>query len=289
MLTIDEIKSIGKEKNQTLQWGIVSLCQEEIVNCIAGSEFREQVGVKGDYIQFGECEGKAYGLPELELLLFGIDEEVVIKTVLENDSEEFRFLEIQEETKEEILEGTKIEYRVYAEAAGIRTGIMMNLLVLNIEYENSIYLNATTKKTKDINGLTGKNATEMRRMYVEGIFVEKYKRVIKKGELLNNMKPFADMYFIAKNYCLDARRIKDYLLLENDVNPENIREFQMLGGNINLIKRWKSFSREIKSTDKNLPELIQVCTEVLEPIYTSIERNEPFFGEWMPELARYID
>lgn len=286
-ITLDTIKNISKTTKQTLQWTAVALCEEELLMRISNSSYINDCVLKGDIICLSEGKEPINIIPELELIYLGNDTQGLLTIFCDNGDKDITITSIKEVKSEDIPSGQRQRFMVEAEIGSVKPRFWLE--IVHVNNEDSVYIHAATKSKKEIPCFTGGNVIEFRKMDIEGILVERYKILVSQGELIENMKAYNDIVYIANNCCLDGRKIREYLLVCGLNTMDEFQRLQGIRGNNDLIKRWKSFSREIKSTIKKLPQVIDVCMMVLEPVYDSIVKGEPFFGEWMPELKRYID
>ena len=54
-------------------------------------------------------------------------------------------------------------------------------------------------------------------------------------------------------------------------------------------KRWEKHLRKQKKTTPQWEEIMDILEVFLTDIWNSICRDEVFFGDWMPDLGRFLD
>ena len=51
---------------------------------------------------------------------------------------------------------------------------------------------------------------------------------------------------------------------------------------------WSVFIKRMHIEDLLFEELFQTCQKFMEPLWDAIQKDEIFFGDWMPEPERFI-
>ncbi len=118
--------------------------------------------------------------------------------------------------------------------------------------------------------------------------------IIKNMELLPEMKPFDMVYEILNVEAVDGRHIREMvyefcqreqLPLEED-RAETILSYRDY---TYMRKRWEKYLRHRKRKAPTWDEVMTQLGEFLPRLWTSICRDEIFFGDWMPGLGRFLD
>lgn len=127
----------------------------------------------------------------------------------------------------------------------------------------------------------------------ENILVEKYLEVITKLELIRDMRAYYDIYYLLDRESVDGRKIRDYICgqceimkIEKDNSRfEMVKNYQNYGY---MKKKWKVFLRSIHRKEPGWEQVIQRFINFFEPIWKAIIDDYVFFGDWMPELNRFL-
>ena len=54
-------------------------------------------------------------------------------------------------------------------------------------------------------------------------------------------------------------------------------------------KRWEKYLRHRKKKEPAWTEVMQVLEQFLPQMWSTLCRDEIFFGDWMPDLQRFLD
>lgn len=118
--------------------------------------------------------------------------------------------------------------------------------------------------------------------------------ILKRLELLNDMEHYIILYDILKKEPLEGRKVKDELeLLCDEMNIAKTKKPMALWSTYEdysyMKKKWKVLLRREKRENPSWKEAFCSIKVFLEPIWNAICKDEVFFGDWMPELGRFLD
>ena len=179
------------------------------------------------------------------------------------------------------------------------------------EYEEMIVPFSVTIKPLYLQGITPEKRSRRLLMHkkeeitychypVETILAEQLLEIVTYLELVSSMKCYDITYQIISKEPVDGRRIKDTLSLLCEKNGVSCTEDRgsMIAGYKDytyMAKRWEKYAKPLRK-DKNSAVQIPTWQELMErlnsfliPIWNCICKDEIFFGDWMPELGRYLD
>lgn len=117
--------------------------------------------------------------------------------------------------------------------------------------------------------------------------------ILEKLELINEMEDYLYLYRLAKDESVSARDICH--ALSEGVKEENNatwKSFEIFSGYLNstyMKKKWKVLLRRHKLKSPEWEEMMELLIKFIEPLWASVTKGELFFGDWMPELGRYLD
>ncbi len=134
----------------------------------------------------------------------------------------------------------------------------------------------------------------------ETILAEQLLEIVTYLELVSSMRCYDIAFQIISKEPVDGRRVKDTLELLCEKN--GVSQTEDRGGMIAgykdyayMAKRWEKYAKPLrkeKDTAMQIPtwqELMERLNRFLIPIWNCISKDEIFFGDWMPELGRYLD
>ncbi len=117
--------------------------------------------------------------------------------------------------------------------------------------------------------------------------------LMEKMELLPETEYYIEMYDIVCRESVDGRRVREYLtaqlegrtIAREESRLETIRSYV----NLRYMKaKWKVLLRQKKRQSPTLEEAIDAIVAFYGPLWQSICNDEVFFGDWMPQLRRYL-
>ena len=127
----------------------------------------------------------------------------------------------------------------------------------------------------------------------ESILAEKYVEIVTKLELIQNVKAYYDVYYLLDRESVDGRKVRDYIdeyCKSNRIPKDNTR--------MNMVKtykdyafmkkKWKVFLRSIHSKEPAWGQVMERFVSFFEPIWNAVAEDFIFFGDWMPELNRFL-
>ena len=120
-----------------------------------------------------------------------------------------------------------------------------------------------------------------------------YVNLMEKMELLPETEYYIEMYDIVSRETVDGRKVREYLLaqLEGRSIAREESRLEIIKGYANLRymkAKWKVLLRQKKRTEPSLEDALEVISSFFGPLWHSICTNEVFFGDWMPQLRRYL-
>ncbi|MCR4611280.1 MAG: hypothetical protein K5644_05220 [Lachnospiraceae bacterium] len=117
--------------------------------------------------------------------------------------------------------------------------------------------------------------------------------ILDKLELLNEMHEYIDLYDLLKAETVEGRKVEESLSGKCKEKPGfDMARFEKLQSYSNytyMKKKWKRLKRATKRNDLEWEEVHGLVVKFLEPIYKAIVDEEVFFGDWIPEIARFLD
>ena len=129
---------------------------------------------------------------------------------------------------------------------------------------------------------------------VESVLAEQLFLIIKHMELLPEMRAYDIVYRILKTDAVDARHIREMLCgycRKEQLIPEKTRADEILAyrSYTYMRKRWEKYLRHRKRTESTWDEVMNLLSEFLPRIWRAICKDEVIFGDWMPDLGRFLD
>lgn len=116
--------------------------------------------------------------------------------------------------------------------------------------------------------------------------------IMEKLELINEMEIYLYLYRFVKETSLSARDV--CLVLEEgeagkSIDWHSFEIFSSYKNNTYMKKKWKVLLRRHKLKEPCWEDVMTLLTKFIEPLWASLTKGELFFGDWMPELGRYLE
>ena len=113
-------------------------------------------------------------------------------------------------------------------------------------------------------------------------------------ELLGEMESYLHVYEIFQNHPVEGVRFQTALretLKKKHLSFSEDRLRTVLGYRdySYMKKKWKVLLRRQKLLSPTWEEVIDMLSSAVLPIWEVSVRDEVFFGDWMPEIGRYLD
>ena len=136
---------------------------------------------------------------------------------------------------------------------------------------------------------------------IETVLAEQLFQIMEMMELIPSMRPYDMVYEIISKDPVDGRHVRETLSELCSREGFSCQEERMdMGADyihyVYMKKRWEKYEKQRKKEQKTgdvesieWEKVMQTVTNFLRPIWYSISRDEVFFGDWMPELGRYLD
>lgn len=119
--------------------------------------------------------------------------------------------------------------------------------------------------------------------------------LLKSLEYTNDFGLFAELYDIASNIPCDGTLLfvsmkKALPEKEVDLTPGRRRCFDTFSSDRRMKKRWEQYKKR-NELSVSWEELLSRLRVFFDPIFEAIasEEGSSFFGDWIPELGRYLD
>ena len=128
----------------------------------------------------------------------------------------------------------------------------------------------------------------------EAILTEELFDVIQNMELLPQMNAYDSIFHILKETPVDGRHIKEKLSMACEkeklvLEMDRVETILSYRDYTYMRKRWEKYLRHHKRTEPSWDEVMEQLSQFLPRIWSSICNDEVFFGDWMPELGRFLD
>lgn len=123
---------------------------------------------------------------------------------------------------------------------------------------------------------------------------ECFATIIEKLELITDMSPYGRLCELIRTRSLRGRyiaeRIEHFCDRKNiRLSKERLEIFLEYGDYIYMERKWDKYKKRHKDMSLSWKETHEKVSLFVKPIYEAISGQEVFFGDWMPELGRFLD
>lgn len=127
----------------------------------------------------------------------------------------------------------------------------------------------------------------------EQLLLDAVLEILLKMELIYDMSCYDRAYHILCTETVDGRHIREGLwngLFERKltIDPKRLNMLLNYRDYSYMKKKWKTYLRGAKKEAPDWGELMDLLGDFLTPLWDALCKDEVFFGDWMPELHRYI-
>lgn len=127
----------------------------------------------------------------------------------------------------------------------------------------------------------------------EELLADKFIKILEKLELIRDIGIYYEVYTLLNQENIDARKVKDQIeaLCQKAKIPKEWKRMEMIAGYGSyayMKKRWKTFLRSVHSKEPAWEAVIERFLGFYEPIWQSALEETVFFGDWMPEINRFL-
>ena len=128
----------------------------------------------------------------------------------------------------------------------------------------------------------------------EMLLAEQLGIILKQMELIQDMGAYLKIYQILSQHSFDGRHVKALLLRiceKEGISTEEKRLQELLSYRkySYMRKRWEKYLRRLEQTEPGWEKMMDMLEKFLNPVWLAVSRDEIFFGDWMPDLERFLD
>ena len=132
------------------------------------------------------------------------------------------------------------------------------------------------------------------KMPTEAFVVMQMQEIFTYMELQNRMEVFLELYDTLHHVPVEGRAVYRNLqeLKEQDalrIDEAKWKLWMEYSDYIYMKRKWKVLLRRQKIVSPSWEEVHELLSNFLKPIWNAIETDTAFFGDWMPELGRFLE
>ena len=117
--------------------------------------------------------------------------------------------------------------------------------------------------------------------------------ILDKLELIGDMREYIDLYDILRTETVEGRKAKESLAGKCALKPgfdvKRLEKLNSYSDYTYMKKRFKRIKRATKRSDLEWEPVHELIMKFITPIYQAMLDDEVFFGDWIPDIARFLD
>lgn len=270
---------------------------EEIVRRISTSEFGENLWLRsGTVLGIRQYKKNLVLTLEYIYIIFKLNRknkemtDQMFLTELQSDLSEKVFLEKQDygihfEVKSKIQKQNLL-FQLVAELGDMQVPVAVKVHLLRDEKK--------IPKKENFTCMMFPKVTVYYNSYpTEGYLAERFMEIITKLELIQDIGAYYDIYYLLEKESVDGRKVREYIedKCEELKIPKEKDRLEMIAGYKDytyMKKKWKVFLRSVNSKEPSWEKTIERFVNFFEPIWRAVLEDRAFFGDWMPDLNRFL-
>lgn len=119
-------------------------------------------------------------------------------------------------------------------------------------------------------------------------------QIFEKMELIDDMGAYWHLYNLLSSEALRGHIVGErfsHICKEKNIrlSDERFELFESYGTYIYMKRKWSKYKKRHQNMSQTWENTHNRVSQFAKPIYEAISREEVFFGDWMPELMRFLD
>ena len=286
-----------KETGLTFSSALAGAVLEEVVGRIGASEYSNNLWIRnGDILGIEQYKKKLRLNLEYDYVIQKLKKSDAEKTddVLISELAEYLKADVFEESEEHgvIFQAQMKKYKRY-----MQMDLIGNVGDMQVPISIKIYLlrdeKLIPKKEKFSCMMYPDVSVNCYSYPADSLLAERFMEVITRLELIQNIGAYYDIYYLLERESVDGRKVKDYIeeqCIQMGIAKEKTRLDMVVGYRkyTYMKKKWKVYLRSIHCTEPDWETVIERFSKFFEPIWKAVMDDLIFFGDWMPELNRFL-
>lgn len=197
------------------------------------------------------------------------------------------------------IEETDVKWEYQIKDSQVGTALLFTFSHLDMQVPVSIYIGIAASNTQKPKRKEFHRLLEERKIckYLcyskESILAESLFEIMRKLELISDMKAYEEANQILKNYSVSGRYILEEFTAMGEKEPkvvalkrlEQIASYKDYGY---MKKRWQQYERNHGLEKEEWEQVVERILSFMGPVWKALCENEIFFDDWMPELERFL-
>lgn len=289
---LQKLKNRAQSSELSFQLTLQLFCQEEFLRRLSYSKFQDKLILKGGLFLYIITNFDGRPTMDIDFLMKNWPNENekilemihdIINTDTENEFIKFEIKSINSISEQKEYHGARI--KMVGVIGNTRTPFDIDIGV------GDIVIPKPSKRKLEVL-LANFNSPEVLTYSLESTIAEKWDAIIDRMEFNSRMKDFYDIYFLAKNYDFEGRKLQEAIFetLDNRgraYEKETLEKVRLFKKDEPLIVRWKAFTQNTIKVDLDFAEVIDLVTEFIGEPFESIIYEQELFLRWEKSERRW--
>ena len=282
---IAKLKNKAQSSGMSFQVHLRLFCQEEFLRRLSLSKYADNLVLKGGLFLFVLTGFESRATIDIDFLLRQIPSSVedarrivseIINTPSGNDFITFDMNSFEEITPQRKYKGVSFQL----------TGKIKNTKTpFNVDFGVGDVIVPKAEKRLIPTQLDMFTSPEVITYSLESTVAEKFDAMLQRMELTSRMKDYYDIYFIARTFDFDGRKLQEAITqtLQNrgtDYDRSSFNELISFSKNDAMLVKWRQFLRRTKLPDIEFHEVTGLLDIFLGGIWSAIVNEDEWHKTW---------
>ena len=119
-------------------------------------------------------------------------------------------------------------------------------------------------------------------------------KILEQLELISDMRPYGELMELLTEESLRGHQVSERFLSgcrekNLELDEKRLELWESYSEYIYMKRKWDKYKKRQKNMSYPWETTHNLLSKFIKPIYETIIREEVFFGDWMPELGRFLD
>ncbi|MBA1336174.1 MAG: hypothetical protein HPY66_2133 [Firmicutes bacterium] len=282
---IAKLKNKAQSSGMSFQVHLRLFCQEEFLRRLSLSKYADNLVLKGGLFLFVLTGFESRATIDIDFLLRQIPGSVedarrivseIINTPSGNDFITFDMSSFEEITPQRKYKG--ISFQLIGKIKNTKTPF-------NVDFGIGDVIVPKAEKRLIPTQLDTFTPPEVITYSLESTVAEKFDAMLQRMELTSRMKDYYDLYFIARTFDFDGRKLQEAIMqtLQNrgtDYDRNSFDELISFSGNDAMLVKWRQFLRRTKLPDIEFRKVTGLLNTFLGGIWSAIVNEDEWHKNW---------
>lgn len=292
---IARLKNKAQTSGISFQVHLRLFCQEEFLRRLSLSKYADNLVLKGGLFLFVLSGFESRATIDIDFLLRQIPGSVedarrivseIINTPSGNDVITFEMSSFEEITPQRKYKG--VSFQLIGKIKNTKTPF-------NVDFGIGDVIVPKAEKRIIPTQLDAFTPPEISTYSLESTVAEKFDAMLQRMELTSRMKDYYDLYFIARTFDFDGRKLQEAIIimqtLQNrgtDYDSSSFDEIISFSENSAMLVKWRQFLRRTKLPNIEFNEVTALLNTFLGGIWNAIINEDEWLKSWSCQTTSWL-